>query len=258
MFSHISFSLQKKIEYLERMTHSEQEFVIHCIGDSHVNFFNGYDKAQVDPETNMIKSKYPFFKTYWIGPVLAYNLCRKNTTTKGREKLFLLLEYIPKGSNLMFCFGEIDCRAHIVLQAEKQGREPSEIVKNVVDRYFKVLKEVQDMGYKIIVWNVIPSAPTDVNTWISVSDEYLFHGTCQERNHVTKLFNTYLKSLVEPEGMFFLDFFDKLMNEDGSVKTEYYCKDDIHISQKVMPIVLDLLKKEYREIESSFKAFLLK
>ena len=32
------------------------------------------------------------------------------------------------------------------------------------------------------------------------------------------------------------------MNDDGSVKLEYYSKDDIHLSQKAMPFVLDSLK----------------
>ncbi len=229
----------------------DNDFVIHCIGDSHVNFFTGYDSVQIDPESNMIKNKYQFFKIYWIGPVLAYNLCMENTTTKGREKLFELLEYFPAGSNLMFCFGEIDCRAHIIRQAEKQEREPEDIVKNVVDRYFSVLKEVREAGYNVIVWNVIPSAPNDINSRLNMSKEYLFHGTWEERNAVTRQFNKRLKLLIKKEGdMFFLDFFDKLMNSDGTVKTEYYCKDDIHISQEAMPIVLEELSNGFSELKN--------
>ncbi len=143
----------------------------------------------------------------------------------------------------MFCFGEIDCRAHIVLQSEKQRKPTKDIVKDVVDRYFSVLQEVQTMGFNILVWNVIPSAPTDINSRINVPQEYLFHGTRDERNAVTIEFNTYLKKLAEANGMFFMDFFDKLMNEDKTVKLQYYCKDDIHLSQDAMPIVLDSLKR---------------
>ncbi len=217
--------------------------IIHCIGDSHTNFFCGSDEMQPEWPDNGIKNRHPFFRSYRIGPVLAYNLCRYNSSTRGREKLFELLGQLPEKSNIMLCFGEIDCRAHIVLQSEKQGRPTKEIVKDVVDRYFSVLQEVQAMGLNILVWNVIPSAPTDINSRINVPQQYLFHGTCAERNAVTIQFNTYLKKLAKANDMFFIDFFDKFMNEDKSVKLQYYCKDDIHLSQDAMPIVLDALKK---------------
>ncbi len=217
--------------------------IIHCIGDSHANFFCGSDEMQpVWPEDG-IKNSHPLFRSYRIGPVLAYNLCRYNSSTRGRETLFELLGQLPKKSNILFCFGEIDCRAHVVLQSEKQSRPTKEIVKEVVDRYFSVLQEVQNMGFNILVWNVIPSAPTDINSRINVPQEYLFHGTRDERNAVTIEFNTYLKKLAEANGMFFMDFFHRLMNEDKTVKLQYYSKDDIHLSQDAMPIVLDALKK---------------
>ncbi len=225
--------------------------IIHCIGDSHANFFNGFDEMQPDWPNEGIKNNYPFFKSFRIGPVLAYNLCKENTTTQGREKLFALLKQIPEGGNILFCFGEIDCRAHVILQAERQKRTAEEVVKTIVDRYVSVLKEVQDMGYNILVWNVIPSAPTNVNSTINVPAEFLFHGSQKERNEVTIQFNQYLKEQVTQNRMFFLNFFNKLLNEDGTTKLEYYCQDDIHLAQKAMPIVLDELKA-YKGFDADF------
>ncbi len=221
----------------------KKDMVIHCIGDSHANFFCGFDKMQPEWPSDEINNKYSFLNSYRIGPVLAFNLCRNNSSTRGRENLFDLLGQIPLNSNILFCFGEIDCRAHVILQSERQSKPTKEIVKDVVDRYFFVLKEVQSAGYNVLVWNVIPSAPTDINNRINVPPKYLFHGSCSQRNEVTRQFNQYLKELVTKEGMFFLDFFDALMNEDGTVKLEYYCTDDIHLSQKAMPIVLDELER---------------
>lgn len=217
---------------------------IHCIGDSHANFFCGSDEMQPEwPDEGNI-NYLPMFKAYRIGPVLAYNLCRLNSTTRGRENLFDLLDQLPPGSDIMFCFGEIDCRAHVVLQAESQNRPAKEIVKTVVDRYFSVLCEVKEMGFNVLVWNVIPSAPTDINSRINVPPKFNFYGTCAERNHVTRKFNTYLKTLARNQGIYFLDIFDLLMNGDGTVKLEYFCTDDIHLSQKAMPFVIEKLQAD--------------
>lgn len=216
---------------------------IYCVGDSHANFFSGFDEMQPEWPSDGIKNGHPFFKAFRIGPVLAYNLCRNNSSTRGREKLMELLSQFPPKSNVLFCFGEIDCRAHIVLQVKRQSRTVEAIIKTVADRYFSVVKEVQGMGFTPLIWNVIPSAPTDINSKINVPAKYLFHGTQKERNDVTRRFNAYLKTLAKDRDIFFMDFFDKLMNEDGSVKLEYYCQDDIHLSQRAMPIVLEELKK---------------
>ncbi len=216
---------------------------IHCIGDSHANFFCGSDDMQPEWPGEGINNYIPIFSSYRIGPVLAYNLCRLGSTTLGREIMLELLGQLPAESDIMFCFGEIDCRAHIVLQAERQNQPAEDVVKAVVDRYFSVIKEVKEMGFNVLVWNVIPSAPTDINSRINVPPKYKFYGTCVQRNDVTRMFNRYLRQLSENQGIFFLDIFERLMNEDGSVKLEYYCKDDIHLSQKAMSFVLEELRE---------------
>ncbi|MBU3915657.1 hypothetical protein KKA14_09000 [bacterium] len=215
--------------------------LIHCVGDSHTNFFSGYDAPQPEWPGEGIRNRYDFFRCYRIGPVLAYNLCDVNTTMRGREKLLLLLEQLQSGSHVMFCFGEIDCRAHIVLQSQKQNKPTLEIVKKAVSRYFSVIREVRAMGFHPLIWNVVPSAPSDINAKILLPSQYLFHGTCEERNSVTRQFNTYLKDLAGSENIFFLDVFDYLMNEDGSVKREYY-RDEIHLGQQAMPLVLENIR----------------
>ncbi len=174
--------------------------------------------------------------------MLAYNLCEFNTTMRGREKLLQLLEQLQPGSHVMFCFGEIDCRAHIILQSQKQNKPADEIVKKAVERYFSVIRDVREQGFNPLIWNVVPSAPTDINSKIVVPPQYLFHGTSEERNRVTRHFNTYLQDLAESEDIFFLNVFDHFINEDGSVKLEYYC-DEIHLGQQAMPIALKGLKK---------------
>ena len=119
------------------------KFNIYCIGDSHASFFSGYDRIPLGWPNKFI-NKFSFLKSYRLGPVLAYNLCNFNTRSKGREKLlYILTHFIPLGSKVLFCFGEIDCRAHLFKQSEIQKRDIHEIIRECVDRYFSVIKDTK-------------------------------------------------------------------------------------------------------------------
>lgn len=219
--------------------------IIHCIGDSHTNFFSGTDEMQPEWPAPDIRNRLPLFRSYRIGPVLAYNLCEYGTATRGREKLELLLTSLDPGSQIMLCFGEIDCRAHIILQSKKQKRPIEAIISETVDRYFSMILQIGEMGFQPLVWNVIPSAPTEINDKITVPPQYQFHGSCAERNHVTRIFNQTLKTLAESARIHFLSIYERLFLEDGSVNLSYF-SDEIHLSQKAMPLVLESLSRLFQ------------
>ncbi len=207
--------------------------LIYCIGDSHVSFFSGTDRIQpLWPEVS--NDTLSQFKTFRIGPVLAYNLCENNTKTKGREKLFdVIRTEVPHKSKVLLCFGEIDCRAHLLKQAQAQGRDINDIVCECVGRYFSCIKEILALGHELLIWNVIPSTRYEKIT----NEEYPVYGTCAERNQVTKLFNEYTERLCEQTGCKFISIYEQLLGSDGLTQMEYF-KDPIHLSQKVMPWVL--------------------
>ena len=213
---------------------------IHCVGDSHANFFSGYDEPQPEWPGSGIRHRLPYFRCYRIGPVLAYNLNQLGTTSLGREKLLHLLSVLDKGSMILFCFGEIDCRAHIILQAQKQKRPVAAVVNEVVERYQQVILETEKKGFKPLLWNVVPSAPSDINERILVPPQYLFHGSCAERNQVTRLFNQALHDWSQRLHIPFLNIFEQLFDCKGQVNQDFYC-DEIHLGQKAMPLVLQKL-----------------
>src|SRR5215510_11271588 len=105
---------------------------IYCVGDSHVCFFSGEDKIQPAwPEIG--DDQLPWFRSYRLGPVLAYNLCRVSASNRGRENLFDVCEYhIPGGASLLLCFGEIDCRVHLQKQSILQCRLLQDVVAECV------------------------------------------------------------------------------------------------------------------------------
>ncbi|HEY8965771.1 MAG TPA: hypothetical protein VIM58_04970, partial [Candidatus Methylacidiphilales bacterium] len=115
---------------------------IHCIGDSHASFFTGTDRlAPVWPERP--GDRLPFFRSYRVGPALAWSLGRSGTTARGREQVEAILrEAVPPGAPVLFLFGEIDCRCHLLPQAEKQGKPAATVATACAEAYFAAAREL--------------------------------------------------------------------------------------------------------------------
>ena len=200
--------------------------MIHCIGDSHVYLFSGVDMIAGN-------DVLPYFKTYRLGPHTAYNaILRRNLIER------IIMNEVRQGDLIMFCFGEIDCRAHLIKQSELQKKPLKDVVTDCVDRYFKIFEIAKQYGFSLIAWNVPPSSLEDIEY-----GEYSTYGSCKQRNETTQLFNELLKKRCEKYGVIFLSIFDKLIDTDGLTNTSYYL-DQIHLSQKTMPLILGELQHQ--------------
>jgi hypothetical protein len=216
--------------------------LIHCIGDSHVSLFSGYDKIQAAwPDS---QDRFSFFRNHRIGAVLAYNLIKPDSTSRGRERLFEKLDNaIPPESHVMLCFGEIDCRAHLLRQVERQQRPIESIVNDCLDRYFQVGLEVARRGHRLMFYNAPPSSRKR-----NKMKEFPTVGTCRERNHVTRLFNEGLKARADSEGFLFLANFDDLVTRSGlSPRSIFF--DKIHLAQRAMVPTLRNLAKLFPDTD---------
>lgn len=215
--------------------------VIFCVGDSHVNLFSGVDESLISFPDN--DDKIPFLKTFNLGPATAYNLCQLKSRSRAREKLFFILKTIDKGRKILFNFGEIDCRVHLLNQARVQNKDINEIVQGCVDRYFSVVLEVRDMGYEVLVFGVTPTVDFTITKEIKMKyAPYPIIGTGQERNEVTKIFNEKLKTKCEQNQVPFISIYDKLVDETGKTKGDYFW-DEIHVNQGALHFVLEELEK---------------
>ncbi len=168
--------------------------MIHCIGDSHSAVFSGEEKMQPtwpEPASNLL----PYFTSYRIGPATAYQLANKQQLI---EYLISTIRFNPD-DRLMFCFGEVDIRAHLIKQSQMQDRPVEDLVIECVSRYVSALEYYKKFDVDILVWGPIAS-------W---SDEKVYtggpsFGTNVERNNVTKLFNDYLKNECDDVGFEFI------------------------------------------------------
>ena len=220
--------------------------IIYIIGDSHANFFSGSDKVQRTWPYPCLY-KLPYFESYRLGPVIAYNLCQLKTKTRGREKVLeILRNRVPKKSIVLLCFGEIDCRAHLLKEAERQNKPIIEIVQRCVNRYFSVVLEIRALGYFPSVWNVLPTTSrTDLNP---KSYEFPTYGSQKQRNHVTELFNRAIGTLCKAENIPFISIYDKLVDHDGNAIPKYF-SDGVHLCQHAMPLAFNAIKRSFPEID---------
>lgn len=211
---------------------------IHCIGDSHVSFFSGQDRIQPAwPEQS--QDLLPYFKTYRLGAVLAYSLAKFETSMRGREKLFSILDQLPQQSTVLLCFGEIDCRAHLLKQADLQNLDISVVIEKCVETYAEVVREIKNRNYNVVVWNATPSFPPGTAN----DPDYPAYGSCRQRNQVTKLFNLCLERHLKPAGVPFISIFNRLIKRNGDTVTRFLM-DEIHLNQSAMPLVVKALNKE--------------
>lgn len=211
--------------------------MIHCIGDSHSAVFSGKEEMQpIWPVRSDDKTQ--FFRSYRIGPATAYQLENKISIIND-----IIGNVVDKTFDIiLFCFGEVDIRAHLKKQMDIQNKSVKEVVKECVDRYVSVLTMYQDKGYYVMAWGPIAS-------WHE-SRDYTggpSFGTCLERNEITKEFNRYLKELCDSIGIEFITIFDKMVDENNITKPEYL--DDwegchMHLSQRAMPLIIDEFNKQ--------------
>ena len=208
--------------------------IINCIGDSHTSFFSGFDC--IIPEwPQKGRDFFGNIKAYRIGPVLAYSLHKR--WHKGRRLLFDIVKTLnPEDDVVMLCFGEIDCRTHIVKQASSRNMTIEKVVGLTVSKYFSVITKIKDLGFNVWAWNVILPQRKYID-----SDEYPSVGTYDERKKATLLFNEKLRCLCDSNGVKFVYIADE-------VGDEHYL-DEIHLSQKAMPIMIRKLEDMGIKIE---------
>jgi hypothetical protein len=227
--------------------------MIYIIGDSHVSVFSGTDKTynglrHIQPEfgtcytlsqgklranINRFEQKIPFFCPIKIGSYTAYNSFDKMNKIEQ-----VILEYnIKKEDYIFLCFGEIDIRNHIGFQSEKQNISLKKSIEICVDKYMNTIMYLKGKNYNVSVY----SPPASSIGWAeNIKNDYK---NVKVRNLMTLYFNKYLKLKCSEHGILVLGIAEKMILQDGTTEPSFIM-DDIHLSQKTMPLILE----EFKEI----------
>jgi hypothetical protein len=190
--------------------------LIHVVGDSHVVPFRG---------------SMPFL-AHHLGAATAYNLNKKNSTTRSYEKLFQVIEKVAKRDIVMLCFGEIDCRIHIYYQHKKSSGKYliGELIERTISNYGEVMAQLKERGVNFCVYCVSPA------TMVGNEYKYPFYGSPEIRSQIDMTFNERLRIFCERNGYKFIDIYDKVTDKDGLMLKEY-ASDDIHLNRKAVGLV---------------------
>ena len=205
--------------------------IIHVFGDSHVSLFSGVDqRAKGFPnEGDTILD----FRTYEMGPVLAYTLI---------NRLSQLQEWIGLYNikSLMLYIGEIDVRIHIVKHARIDGISISESTRKVVERYVDGIMQISKLVDDVIIFGPHPQYKQKNG---KVKDEHF--GTYEEIYEAGRLFNLYLRS----HDVRTVSLFDTMMEHKLNEDMAYYM-DSFHLKPTMcLPMALDLLKQEEKNYD---------
>lgn len=197
--------------------------LVHVVGDSHVVPFRG---------------SMPFL-AHHLGATTAYNLNKKNSSTKSNEQLFKVINKLGEKDLLMLSFGEIDCRIHIYYQHKKSNGKYSidELIERTVSHYGEVMAQLKERGVNFCVYCVSPA------TKVGNEYKYPFYGAPEVRSQINRMFNEKLKAFCQSNGYRFIDIYDKVADKEGLMLKEY-SGDDIHLNKKAVGLVRAELREK--------------
>ena len=209
------------------------------LGDSHVNFFSGNEELSFIPIGNGVNTckgdaPYPFTPLH-IGPCLAYNCNRFQTTVSFREKVeYLCRDFIKPGARILCCLGEIDIRVHVWKQAGLQQKPYRDIVDEILAQYVSFLLRLRQQGYQVSCWGPIASQKENCPP----DPKFPRNGTEVQRNMAAAYFNRQLSQLCGEQGIPFLSVFEHMITEDYLTLDEYLSPDHCHLGQRALTLAL--------------------
>lgn len=212
---------------------------VYVVGDSHVWFLSGRDRKEnqrmIAHGIGKFENLAGHFVGFHLGPSIAFNLGQYNSTTNGTEKIEYLLEnnsIIQNKANILFSFGEIDCRFHVCKQAAASGKDINEIVDKIIVNYIRFVEKIQAKGFRPLIWG--PVAPT----WDDMYQNSLYpvFGNFAQRKAAGRRFTDRLSHECFLRNIPFISIFDELLGDDGVTCSAFYA-DSIHLSQSARPFL---------------------
>ena len=193
--------------------------MIYVFGDSHAKF-------------NFINCPFPI-------KILEENSITMYRVGRDKEIIHFNKQYLGKDNIFVFCFGEIDCRAHITKQVQL-GREKEEIIKSLVDSYLNTLRLLITEYDKIIICEVPPA--TRESDYHILHNNFPFYDTDKERVENTLRMNSYLKEATK-NTFVLLEYHEYYARADGTLKYELsdqcvHIKENTYIHEQLFNIIL--------------------
>jgi len=206
--------------------------MIHLIGNSHVSSFSN---MPVPPARFSYESSY--FIPVWLGAVTAYNFYENHRDFISNY----IKNSVKKNDYATFIAGEVDCRIHIPLQADKQKKSDSEIVEECVKRFKKLFELTKNLGINTFVFG---THATTTEPHSMENQDRPIYGDVKRRNNICLLWNKYLELMAKDLGIVYASIYDKLVDSNNITIMDYMA-DYCHLqSPKIYTFILEELKSK--------------
>jgi len=168
--------------------------VINAIGDSHAE---------------MTFAGIPGVVTHHLGPRTMYRAGRP-----GDELLVEAARGIPLTVDdvVILCFGEIDCRCHVHVQAALPGRSLDEVVQTLADRYLDRVVSLDVHGARV---GVLSATPPTTAARTAGNPDFPVAGTDAQRAAYTRQLNLRLQVGCSRRGLLYVDTHSQYQDENG-------------------------------------------
>lgn len=202
------------------------------LGDSHVNYFSGNEELSFKPIGRFIDTcdqvnELPLTCLH-LGANLAYTSDESESSEGFKEKLDYLFEnFITEEAAIIACFGEIDIRAHVFKETERQNRSYRDIVDDILDHYERFLTSLKSRGYRVACWGPIASQKDKV----PVTAKFPRFGSEIDRNKATEYFNNSLGNWCNSQNIPFMSMYYEMVTDNYETKEEYLSSDGVHLGQ---------------------------
>lgn len=217
------------------------------LGDSHAAFFAGnysfssmtcYNSTELGPILHE-KERDKRFCVLRLGPGLAYNTIRKNTSSMIHEKYELLNRVFLRGGGdtVVLSFGEIDIRTQVFKHTDATNNY-KDVIDEILSNYRRFLNKVILDGHRVFVWGPIASQKDE---W-SENASFPRVGNEIDRNMATEYYNLALKDICDQDGIGFMSIYNDLVDNDYKTREEFIF-DQCHLGQNARPLLEEQIKK---------------
>jgi len=137
-----------------------------------------------------------------------------------KANFYNVIETIPQGSEVIFLFGEIDCREGLLKAVEKfKYKDLDEAMLFTIDIYIKVLTDLLGKySFKAYIHPIIP--------------------VLNETRAIVKLFNKHLQTKISTvPNLHYLNFFEDLLVNDQTRLNPEYELDGTHMHPKYVTLI---------------------
>lgn len=209
---------------------------IHVFGDSHASFFfTNLKPVQIYEEANISYNssnsiKQILCKIHYLSAVTMHRV--------GRDGLKFLdwKQYgIANGDIVVYVFGEIDNRCHIVKQRDLHHRDLTEITSTLIYKYLWSIEGNKKNFKNINVVILTPIAPGN-----DINPEFPNYGSLEDRILISQYLNKLLIDYCINKKILYLDLYSAFRNREGSISL-VYTQDGCHLNPKYNYLVKDKL-----------------